>query len=464
MVQAINTRQPEGTPICGIFGFIGKSKNQNATWHLANALMIKTEIRGEHATGFWAAEVGDGAIWFDKEAVKPTEYAKRAIWKDQFPKAESDLMIAHCRQCSAGVGNQNTNRNNHPHVTNDCRIALVHNGRIPEHTQLKSKFELHSECDSEVLLALFETGHQFAGQEDILKDRVPDLPADLAYRAIGMTEIFRHINYGWMAVAVGERVDDGSRLLWLHRDAERPIHVVDLRESLGQIFFFSTPEIWRGALTLCSQEVRNAFPAHQEVGIFPADELWLVRYAPTTENEWGVFKWKITRSKFTDYDDDDEDGKVINIKRLPGRDPAVRVISRLNEKEDIVSEAIVNQDATPTETVLPSIVDSGDSGDEDKKKGTTVDQPVITKPDQGGVQSAGVPGCNTMKQVELAETSDINQLMSIMEKARAVFDEFMIRVESKAKEEKYSSKCVSFLVENMKHVYSEIKGTSLLIQ
>lgn len=413
--------------------------------------MIKTEIRGEHATGFWAAEAGDGAIWFDKEAVKPTEYAKRSIWKDQFPKAETDLMIAHCRQCSVGVGNQNTNRNNHPHVTDDCRIALVHNGRVPEHTQLKSKFELYSECDSEVLLALFETGHQYSGQEDILKDRVPDLPPDLAYRAIGMTEIFRHINYGWMAVAVGERVDDGSRLLWLHRDNERPIHVVDLRESLGQIFFFSTPEIWRGALTLCSQEVRSAFPAHQEVGIFPADELWLVRYAPETESEWGVFKWKITRSKFTDYDDDDEDGKVVKIKRLPGREPAIRVISRLNEKEEIIPDVVqvVNQDATP-------VVEEGDSGDEDKKKGTTVDQPVI--------QQSVVPGCNTMKEVDLADTSEINSLMNIMEQTRAVFDELMQRVDARAKQDKYSDKCVSFLTENMKHIYSEIKGTSLLIQ
>lgn len=405
--------------------------------------MIKTEVRGEHAAGFWAAESGDGAIWFDKEAVKPTEYAKRAIWKDQFAKAETDLMIAHCRQCSVGVGNQNTNRNNHPHVTSDLRTALVHNGRVPEHTQLKSKFELHSECDSEVLLALFETGHQYSGQEDVLKNEVPDLPPDLAYRALGMIEIFRHINYGWMAVAVGERVDDGSRLLWLHRDNERPIHVVDLRESLGQIFFFSTPEIWRGALALCSQEIRSVFPAHQEIGIFPADEFWLVRYAPDTNSEWGVYKWKVIRSKFTDYDDDDDDGKVVKVKRLAAREPAIRVISRLDDKEEIINDLV----RVASEDVATVTADQGDPGDEEKKNRSSVDKTTVPDP---------VSECNTMKLE--------SEIKSLMDKTREVFDEFMARVDAKAMKDGHSAQCVSFLVENMKHIYSEIKGTCLIIQ
>jgi hypothetical protein len=39
--------------LCGIAGYIGNPVNEKATFDLINQLMIKTEVRGEHATGFW---------------------------------------------------------------------------------------------------------------------------------------------------------------------------------------------------------------------------------------------------------------------------------------------------------------------------------------------------------------------------------------------------------------------------
>jgi len=44
-------------------------------------------------------------------------------------------------------------------------------------------------------------------------------------RMIGLREVFSRVNYGAMAVAIGERdVNTHDRFLWLFRDDERPLH------------------------------------------------------------------------------------------------------------------------------------------------------------------------------------------------------------------------------------------------
>src|SRR4051812_14608371 len=120
--------------MCGILGFIGKSKDTEASWSIANALMLKTEVRGSDATGFWASERGTDRVFFDKEAVKSSVYIDRPIWNNKFRQSNCDILLAHCRQCSVGVGNEKCNRNNHPHASTDRSLALVHNGRVPEYT------------------------------------------------------------------------------------------------------------------------------------------------------------------------------------------------------------------------------------------------------------------------------------------------------------------------------------------
>lgn len=335
--------------MCGIFGFIGKSQDNLASWTIANALMIKTESRGSDATGFWASERGDSKrVFFDKEAIKSTVYVDRDIWKNKFRESNCDILLGHCRQCSVGVGNEKVNRNNHPHASADRSLALVHNGRVPEYTALKSRYELHGECDSEILLAMYQTGWQYKGQDDYLAQNMPHLPPHLAYRAMGLMEIFRYIHYAAVAMAIGERGENGERFIWLNRDNERPIHVVDLRETLGQIFFFSTPEIWKNAISSIPEEMRKKYiPNNHDIGIFQPDEVWLLRIKPEDEDKdsWIIDKFKVARSKYQDYNAE-EDDPPIQFRR-PEAESELEVVSRLNEKEEVV---VVNNPVATTST------------------------------------------------------------------------------------------------------------------
>jgi len=63
----------------------------------------------------------------------------------------------------------------------------------------------------------------------------------------GIKDIWTLIERGHMAVAIGEHLVN-ERHLWLFRNKYRPLWLVDLRDVLGQIFFFSSPEIWFGAV------------------------------------------------------------------------------------------------------------------------------------------------------------------------------------------------------------------------
>ncbi len=328
--------------MCGIFGFIGKSKDPLTSWKIADALMQKTEHRGTDATGFWASEHNGNQIFFDKEAVKSSIYHTRAIWNETFKNSNCDILLGHCRQCSANVGNEKCNRNNHPHVSLDKKTALIHNGQISEYNHLKGRYQLFGECDSEILLAMYQTGWNFRGQDDVLAKEVEEIykiSPNLAFRAMGLMEIFKYVHHAKVAMAIGERGDDGERFIWLNRDNERPLHVVDLRETLGQVFFFSTVEIWKNAVGLLDEETKNKYiPKLHEIGVFPADELWLLRTVPDDQGEdvWNITKFKISRTKYTEYDTEKDDPP--QPYRRPDPENDVVVVSRLNEKEEVVGQ------------------------------------------------------------------------------------------------------------------------------
>jgi len=116
--------------MCGIFGFIGRSKNPKITYDLVQNLFLKTEIRGTDATGFYALQPGDGTIILDKEPVKSSDYVKRDMWTRIFAENNDvDEFIGHCRQTSVGGGPEKVNKNNHPHWSDDRRVAMTHNGK-----------------------------------------------------------------------------------------------------------------------------------------------------------------------------------------------------------------------------------------------------------------------------------------------------------------------------------------------
>lgn len=192
--------------MCGIIGFIGRSLHPNLSYCLASNLFKASECRGTDAAGFWAASEED--IYFHKESIQSSRMILN--WKGLNPF----LFLGHAR--AATQGDPKENKNNQPFVSQDKKICLVHNGRVFEYDDLKINYQLQSECDSEILLRIFESRHQ-------------------------ITDLLTLTPGGPTAGAIASIID---KSLWLFRNEGRPLWLIDLRELLGQIFFCSTFDIW----------------------------------------------------------------------------------------------------------------------------------------------------------------------------------------------------------------------------
>lgn len=370
--------------MCGIFGAIGQSKNPQVSFDLLNSLFLKTEPRGTDASGFYATFPGtgeDAGVIFDKEPKKSSEYIKEcAHWNKVF-KSNPDVnaFIGHCRATSVNVGSEKFNKNNHPHLSDDRTVAMVHNGKVPEYTALRGKYDMNSDCDSEILLRMFESARVISkGREKELKEEFPTLTPFLAERLLGLKEIFSRVNYGAMAVAIAERGDDGQRYLWLFRDDERPLHVVDMRKTLGQIFFCSTADIWRNAID-ATPSVKPFIPQDQVIIEFPPLQIWLLNFDPNKSEMvdlkdeagnvtgaapefgaacWNIRKFKISKTKYIDWkQEDDEDDKLSfkKAKDAAPTKPPMKTLHRLDDKQEpvkgkVVTATLVDDDA-PLELV-----------------------------------------------------------------------------------------------------------------
>lgn len=134
--------------MCGIAAFsLSENSKQNAR-ELAHALLTQIENRGSHASGFaYITDAGKVGIYKNP---KPGS---------QLPLAElprnAKTVILHTRY--ATQGSPQNNRNNHPVVSTDKKIALVHNGVISNDYSLRDELGItaaHGEVDSLVIPSL----------------------------------------------------------------------------------------------------------------------------------------------------------------------------------------------------------------------------------------------------------------------------------------------------------------------
>lgn len=217
--------------MCGIAGYIGPSKNNEISFELLSKIFQQNESRGIDASGFWGFDSSQQKVYTYKEPTRSSNFIKQDFWKS-LTDNQFDIIVTHARGASKGYGDPLDNRNNHPFLSENNAIALIHNGRIEEHeyAALKEKYQLETNCDSEILLRLFEceSDYELNYQESRLES---------------LHEIFSSINHGHMAVAIGEIYKDTSNL-WLFRNRHRPLWISDLRHNLGQFFFFSDPDLW----------------------------------------------------------------------------------------------------------------------------------------------------------------------------------------------------------------------------
>ena len=130
--------------MCGIFGYIGPRKNG---LELVVKGLQKLEYRGYDSWGV-ATEI-DGELYIEKKVGKISEANT-----DIFTGKECRLAMGHTRWATHGGV---TDKNAHPHFSNDKTIAVVHNGIIENYQEIREELgreNFISETDTEVIAQL----------------------------------------------------------------------------------------------------------------------------------------------------------------------------------------------------------------------------------------------------------------------------------------------------------------------
>ena len=135
--------------MCGIVGFTG---TQNAAPILLDGLK-KLEYRGYDSAGI--AVLGENGIHMEKAIGMIKNLDAKIQGGDTMPGASG---IGHTRWATHG---EPTDANAHPHMSNNNKFAIVHNGIIENYAalreELKAKgFRFQSETDTEVIVHLLD--------------------------------------------------------------------------------------------------------------------------------------------------------------------------------------------------------------------------------------------------------------------------------------------------------------------
>lgn len=153
--------------MCGI---VGAAARRPVTEILLEGLR-RLEYRGYDSAG--VAVINNGVIGCDKQL------GKVAVLSDSVEQSPlpGDLGIAHTRWATHGKPSQS---NAHPHLSNE-RVALVHNGIIENHEELREQlkgagYSFASETDTEVIVHLVDQAMQGgANLLDAVRATIPQL-------------------------------------------------------------------------------------------------------------------------------------------------------------------------------------------------------------------------------------------------------------------------------------------------
>jgi len=130
--------------MCGIVGYIGKSE----AYPIVIKGLRRLEYRGYDSTG--VAIIQDGKLLVHKKKGKVAELEEAVLGKNM----HSHIAIGHTRWATHG---EPSDRNAHPHLSNNGRLAMLHNGIIENYAPIKKEliskgYTFKSDTDTEVLL------------------------------------------------------------------------------------------------------------------------------------------------------------------------------------------------------------------------------------------------------------------------------------------------------------------------
>ncbi|RZK80512.1 MAG: glutamine--fructose-6-phosphate transaminase (isomerizing) [Pedobacter sp.] len=134
--------------MCGIVGYIGHRE----AWPIIIKGLKRLEYRGYDSAGI--ALVKDDSLNIYKKAGKVSELEAFAEGKD----LTGTVGIGHTRWATHGAP---SDRNSHPHTSNDGKLSIIHNGIIENYATIKEELlsrghEFKSDTDTEVLIHLIE--------------------------------------------------------------------------------------------------------------------------------------------------------------------------------------------------------------------------------------------------------------------------------------------------------------------
>ena len=145
--------------MCGIVGYVGPRPSQD----ILLAGLARLEYRGYDSAGIAVIDDG-GSLDMRKKA------GKLAVLRDSLADAampDGMTGIGHTRWATHGGP---TDVNAHPHLADDDRLAVIHNGIIENFAALRAELEaegvtFRSETDTEVAAALL--GREYRASEDL---------------------------------------------------------------------------------------------------------------------------------------------------------------------------------------------------------------------------------------------------------------------------------------------------------
>ena len=143
--------------MCGIFGILRKKENEKNIIQIIIDGLIQLQNRGYDSAGLCYIDKNTKNINIHKYASLKNKTALD-ILKEKYYECEivTNIGIGHNRWATHGVKNDT---NAHPHISNDKKICIVHNGIIENYMELKKfliekGYTFYSQTDTEIIVNL----------------------------------------------------------------------------------------------------------------------------------------------------------------------------------------------------------------------------------------------------------------------------------------------------------------------